>query len=174
MNPNYTDTMNLTAQTVTARMQSLFDRWQSGEITEDQHQLLAEAVLTRATAVSTALADIALSAMLSSRTGQAVPTIGLQPSVAALAGVAAVVAAVSALDATPDRVEIETRAHVLGTAQDAYGDAMRGQGVEYWTRVLNSGACPLCQDLAGDVLPASADMYHHKGCGCTQRPTERE
>ena len=47
---------------------------------------------------------------------------------------------------------------------------MRQQGIPAWTRVLNGDACELCQSLAGDVLPGDAEMYHHKGCGCTQRP----
>lgn len=68
-----------------------------------------------------------------------------------------------------ERARIDTRAEVLQAAQDANGDAVRTHGTP-WTRALNSGACPLCQDLAGDVLPPAARMHTHKGCGCTQKP----
>lgn len=69
-----------------------------------------------------------------------------------------------------DRARIDTRAEVLQAAQDANGAAVRAHRTP-WTRALNSGACPLCHDLAGETLPASARMYTHKGCGCTQKPT---
>ena len=51
---------------------------------------------------------------------------------------------------------------------------MTARGVPGWTRVLNQGACVLCRDLAGPVLPGDAPMYHHKGCGCAQRPVLNE
>ena len=72
-----------------------------------------------------------------------------------------------------ERAQVETRAEVLDAAQTASGRAVRAQGAD-WTRRLNRGACELCQDLAGDTLPSHAEMYRHKGCGCTQRPIKKE
>ena len=72
-----------------------------------------------------------------------------------------------------ERSQIETRAEVLDATQTASGAAVKAHGAP-WERRLNRGACELCQDLAGDVLPSHADMYRHKGCGCTQRPIKKE
>lgn len=72
-----------------------------------------------------------------------------------------------------ERFRINARDEVLGAAQEASGRAVRRHGAR-WTRRLNRGACELCQDLAGDVLPSHAEMYRHKGCGCTQQPIKKE
>ena len=72
-----------------------------------------------------------------------------------------------------ERFRLNTRDEVLASAQEASGRAVRRHGAR-WTRRLNRGACALCQDLAGDVLPSHAEMYRHKGCGCTQRPIKKE
>ncbi len=118
---------------------------------------------------ATALADVSLAAFLSAATGRAVPTLGIVPPEVDHRPELATIAATTGVDLA-DSYATHARATTLATAQDAYGQAMVAQRVPSWTRVLNSGACELCQDLAGAVLPGDAEMYHHRGCGCTQRP----
>jgi hypothetical protein len=65
---------------------------------------------------------------------------------------------------------------VLSGAQDAWGDGMRGHGVEKWTRGLGPEPCEICQGLADDIdgsLPTSVSMtIPHPTCSCVQEPVE--
>lgn len=171
----YTETLGKLATQTEDQLTAAYKSWTDGLIDEADFYAVATAYLAAATNRATALADTALAAYLSTVLGKPVPTLGMVPPVA---------------DATPDlrdavndqsdpggRVGRTGRAVALAAAQDAYGAGMAQHGVPAWTRVLNADACKLCQDLAGDVLPGTAQMYHHAGCGCTQRPilnTERE
>lgn len=171
----YTETLDKLAATAEAQVLAAFDSWQEGLIGYADFLAVADAYLTAAGHRATALADTALAAFLTANTGKAVPTLGLlppevdhRPELATIAAMTGVVLA--------DRFATHARATTLATAQDAYSEGITRRGIPGWTRVLNGGACPLCQDLAGPVLPGSVPMYHHKGCGCTQQPVldERE
>jgi len=173
----YTETLALLASVAETRAVAVFTRWESGEVTDEEFVALATAVLRRECARGVALADVALATVLSVSQGSPVLPVALdlpgghenQLRTAARATVAA--------GLTRDAVGVLARSETLAASQDAYGEGMRRQGVPAWTRVLNGDACELCQDLAGDVLPGHAEMYHHRGCGCTQQPvlnTERE
>lgn len=135
---------------------------------------LAATLLVAAVSRAVALADVALAAALSVLRGSPVAPVGLAVPGAAPA---ALVAAVRDLltgpqyAADPARaVRVLARAEVLAAAQDAYSDGLVRHRVPGWTRVTNLGACAMCRDLTGAVLPADVPMYHHKGCGCVQRP----
>lgn len=170
----YTDTLAMLAASTEESVVALYERFLAGELTEAEFVELATAALAAGEARGAALADVALATTLSVQRGTAVPTVGLAAiPVREMARKAITEALLAPGDAT-EALRVNVRAETLAAAQDAYGEGMRQQGVESWTRVLNSGACPLCHDLAGDVLPASAEMYHHKGCGCTQRPVDNE
>lgn len=166
----YTETVAAFAAVVGEQMSGMFDKLVAGAITGEEFVALATALLIRAAAQGVALADLGLAATLTAQRGQPVPTLGLglpddKPSALVVAAGALLASA-----ASRDAAAVTGRAEILAASQDAYAEGMRAQGVGSWTRVLNAGACPLCQDLAGDVLPATADMYHHTGCGCSQRP----
>lgn len=167
----YVETLNAFADAAGDKLAALWDRLEAGDITGEEFVALATAALVQAAARGVALADLGLAATLSVQQGQAVPAVGLGLPEATPILLAAAVAAVRAKpDATRDDAHVTGRAETLAAAQDAYSEGMRAHQVSAWTRVLNAGACELCQDLAGDVLPGHAEMYHHKGCGCTQRP----
>lgn len=166
----YTDTLDALATSTEAVLTGLYARWEAAQITGAQFRILAVAALLRAGARGVGMADLALAAFLSVDGGRPVPALGLALPASAPARYTAAVALMLAGAVTPESVAVLGRSETLATAQDAYADGMRQHGVGAWTRVLNAGACELCHDLAGDVLPVSADMYHHKGCGCTQRP----
>lgn len=170
----YTDTLAVLAASTETTVVALHQSWREDLITDAEFVALAAAALLRGHARGVALADVALAAALSLRRRTVVAPIGLDlPTGASGAARAAVETTLASqpyqLDAVA-AVAVLGRSHALAAAQDAYAAGMRAHGVQRWTRVLNAGACELCQDLAGDVLPASADMYHHKGCGCTQQP----
>lgn len=169
---SYTETLALLAVSTETAVVDLHARFEAGEFTEEVFVALAVAALVQADARGTGLADLALATTLSAQQGQPVPTVGLAPTGNPGRLRTAVLAALSAAVAA-EALGVTARAETLASAQDAYARGMRAHEVAYWTRVLNGGACELCQDLAGDVLPASADMYHHKGCGCTQRPIKK-
>ena len=165
----YTETLDKLATTTAAQVDAAFRSWQQGLITQADFLAVAAAYLTAAGNQGTALADVALAVWLSVELGEAVPVLGLLPRQVDHRPELATIAALVGIDLA-QRFATYARATTLATAQDAYGQAMTVRGVPGWTRVLNAGACELCQDLAGDALPGDAPMYHHKGCGCTQRP----
>jgi hypothetical protein len=172
---SYTETLDRLATTTERQLVAAWSSWQDGLITEADFYAVALAYLAAAENRATALADTALAAYLSAARRRPVPTLGLVPPETDHRP--ELQAAVSDETDPGGRVGRTGRAVALAAAQDAYGEGMVAHGVPAWTRVLNAGACELCQDLAGDVLPGHAPMHHHKGCGCTQRPvldTERE
>lgn len=172
----YTETLDRLAAATEARVVAAFESWQEGLIDFSDFLAIADAFLAAGGNRAAALADTALAAVLTKHTGKPVPALGLvppevdhRPELATIAALTGVVLA--------DRFATHARATTLAAAQDSYGQAMAQRGVPGWTRVLNNGACELCRSLAGPVLPGDAEMYHHKGCGCTQQPvldTERE
>jgi hypothetical protein len=164
------------AQQVEDSLVAVHNRLDAGELVLEEFIALATALLIRAKAKGVALADLGAAAELSALRGIAVPAVGLPlPDGVEAASARAVEDTVSSdaykLNAVA-AVAVLGRAEALTSVQGAYSEALRRQDVQGWTRVLNAGACELCQDLAGDVLPASVDMYHHKGCGCSQKPVE--
>jgi len=173
---SYTETLAAFASATETTVVALHARFETGQITEAQFVGLATAALIRAGAQGAALADLALAASLSVQRKHPVPTLGI--TAPADAPDAALTAVTATLASEPYRLDpvaavaVLGRAEALAAAQDAYGAGMRAHRVSGWTRVLNGGACSLCADLAGPVLPASAEMYHHKGCGCTQQPID--
>lgn len=168
----YTETVNAFAAAVGEQMSALFDRLAAGEITGEQFVALATALLTRAAAQGVALADLGLASTLSVQRDGPVPALGLAVPEDKPGALAVVAGALLAAEATRDAAAVTGRAETLAASQDAFGEGLRAHGVQSWTRVLNGGACELCRALAGPILPASTDMYHHKGCGCSQRPIE--
>lgn len=165
----YTETLDKLATATERQVVAAYESWQAGRITQDEFLAVAAAFLSAAGNKATGLADVALAAFLTLDIGKAVPTLGLiPPDVDHRPALAAIIAMTGVVLA--DQLGTEARSVTLARAQDAYGEAMTQRHIPGWTRVLNGGACPLCVDLAGDVLPGSAEMFHHRGCGCTQQP----
>lgn len=160
------------ASSADRRIQALYARLVAGEITVEQFLTLASAIVAQDQSRAVGMADVALAAtltVLAVSGGTTRTPVGLLPEVDR----ELIVERLRVALADPDPVaalRVEVRDVVLESAQVAYGVAMQRQGVKRWTRALNAGACVLCRDLAGDVLPADARMYRHKGCGCSQRP----
>jgi hypothetical protein len=169
-----TETMARFAQRVEDDLVALHNRLDVGELTMPDFVALATVLLVRARAAGVAVADLALAAELSVLLGRAVPALGLPvPDELLTTAHAAVEDTVTSPQYQVNAaaaVAVLGRSQALEAVQDAYTEGLRERRVPAWTRVLNGGACGLCADLAGDVLPGHAEMYHHKGCGCSQRP----
>lgn len=168
---SYTDTLDQFGDQVGQQVGTAYASYQEGTITEEEFVAIVLAYLAAADAIATGMADAALAGFLSAAQGYPVPPLGTpppsfdhEPRVRELL----------AEGADVDQWTSYGRGSALASAQDAYGDAMVEREIPGWTRVLEPGACPLCRDLAGVVLPAKAPMYHHAGCGCTQRPVLTE
>lgn len=134
---------------------------------------VAVALLTRARATATALADVGLATDLSRLWARYVAPLGL-PVPDDRLPVADVVAAAALPPATgATALGVVARAVVHESATTTYIAGLEEHGVATWTRETNAGACPLCKELAdGSEFPTTTPMWHHKGCGCTPRPTQ--
>ena len=165
-----TDTYDRLASEVEAQLLAAYKSWAEGLISLTDFLAVATAYLSAGSNRATALADTALAAYLTKALSKPIPTLGLLPPATDHRPELATLAARDDIPDPGPRFGRHGRAITLAAAQDAYGLGMTERGVAGWTRVLNSGACELCRDLAGDVLPGDAPMYHHLGCGCTQKP----
>lgn len=177
MNTALMDTFATSTET---ELVALWERWETGELTYEEFVALAIVLLVRVRARAAALADVGAAAELTRVLATEVAPVGVEPAQDAQNLVHAALLAALAAEAykrSPrEAVAVLGRSQALEAVQDATVEAYREHPeVTGWTRVLNSGACELCQDLAGDVLPVTAEMYHHRGCGCSTRPvTEKE
>lgn len=170
------DTLERFGQRAGDEVLELWRRWQAGDLTEPQFRALAEAILVKAGAKSTALADVALTAALTALTREAVAAVGLEPAQDAPG------AAQAAVDDTLSSVSYqrdpEATVAVLGSAfafeafQKSYGEGMKTQGVTYWRRVADPGACEVCIDLSSGIISTDIPMWHHKGCRCVAQPID--
>lgn len=173
-----TDTMGKGADIISASLVSLHKRYEDGELTLTQFKALAKAQLVRAQARGIALASLGVTADLTRMRKSVVPTAGVALPESAEDTASALVQ--STIDGEPYKLDptaaiaVMGSAHYLAAVQEATGHALETSGARYWVRVLNAGACDLCETLAEDTLPASAQMYHHKGCGCSQQPTDEK
>lgn len=166
---DYTDTLQVLAQSTDDQVVALHARLVAGELTEDQFVALATAVLAQQDARASSLADVALATALTVQTGRTVLPLGLS-KVRPTRVFAGIVRDALAADDPATQVGVDARAATLETAQDTYQEAMVSQGVARWRRAPNTGACPLCLRFARATLPTTVPMYHHKGCSCTQTP----
>lgn len=133
------------------------------------------ALLNRANASATGLADSATSRQLESLTGRPAPARGLLPT----DGSDRLLKSARTVLADPDpleRVERLARSEPLATGQSSVTEALSGRkhgrgGYIGWVRQLNANACDLCTHWArgGRVFPATHGMATHPACGCVQQ-----
>lgn len=159
----------LAAGTETA-VRQLWEQWQAGRLTRTEFIALAVARIKIGEGVAAAAADLALASWLAANRGENVGPLGLEPDDqdhrAELDRLAD--------DPDPDRIPRYAKAAALAAAQTAFGKAMVRRGLSHWTRQPDAGACKVCTDLTGTVLPVSVPIWSHPGCGCTQKPVVTE
>lgn len=173
-----TDTMATFAEQVEEDLLAHHARLEAGEITTEEFILLATALLVRAKARGVALADLAAAAELSALRGITVPAVGLPVpdgvEEATTLAVEEMLTSASYVAGAAAAVAVLGRSQALAAVQEATLTAYREHGVSYWTRVVDSGACEVCIDLADGVMPTTAAPWHHKGCGCSTQPVETD
>lgn len=175
---SYQDTVAEIAARAEADLVAITRRWQAKEITDQQHTVETMAVLILAISEAAAVADAGAAIELTRLWKRHVLPLGLVADPenidTDLRILVIDMVASDTWEADPEAATgVLARAVVLGTAAEVYGTALRKQGVKRWTRLPNSGACEICMELAdGSELPMDQEMWHHKGCGCVQKPTE--
>lgn len=177
----YRDTVLRLGDDTAARVLAVHAALQAGELTIGEAIAVIVTIVGRANHRATSLADLALAATLSVRTGQAVPTLGLAPPADQPARLAR--SASTLLDLLPDTPDPQARVARLGRsepltrAQEARGQALtEHKQVQGWVRSVSGTGCQLCRWWARDgrVWPADYSMPTHKGCSCSQTPVLRD
>lgn len=164
------DTVERLNQAVRKDMARLWERHEDGDLTYAEVQALGSAVIARASERARAIGDLTVAAQLTALNRQIeVPSgTGLDDDLPS-----------EAADAIEDQTDTQSfdvdpaaamgvagAAVVMVALQDSIREAMRDNRVEYFTRTANPDACEICTEMAGEVLPSSVEMWHHKGCMC--------
>ena len=178
---SYRDTLLALAGNAEARVQAVLQRLLDGDLTEEQLRAVVVAIIANANQQAADLASLSLAATLEVSLGQPVPVVASAPD--PLQDAVRIAAAVAAVRAVTDpdggllRLGALGRHEPIGTATTTYSDVIHKSNlVTGWSRQTSPNACGLCQDWAkGDpVWPTSFEMFHHKGCTCTQTPITTE
>lgn len=155
---------------VRKELAALWDRYESEDIDFDEFTALATAVITRAAQRARAIGDLSVASQLTRLTRQIAVPSGVEPDESIPSEASAAIreqTETQAYDQDPRTAMGVAGAAVVMTAmQQGISDAMRTNRVEYFTRTTNPGACDICEEMAGVVLPADVPMWHHKGCMC--------
>lgn len=166
----YAEQVAALANSTNETVQALYIRYLAGEITEDMFVALATTALTVGDSKAAALADAGVVAALTVMTAEVVLPVGI-PAPKPPPNLLRQIIVDALADDEPKRaLETGARGRTLETAQHAYKSGLESHEVKFWTRAPNSGACPACQNLAGQVMPIDKEMWTHKGCSCTQKP----
>ncbi|WP_448810463.1 hypothetical protein [Agromyces bauzanensis] len=157
-------------------VQAAWARYESGQITEGQLVQLVAAVIVLANVHAVAVADVALSAELTVKTGRVWPAAATALDRAEQArlekGVKTLLRDEKAGATVYDRLERLARSEPLTAATNAYSRGVsQSKAVTGWVRQMDGDPCQLCRWWwrEGRVWPKDHPMQHHKGCECTQR-----
>ena len=149
-----------------------------GEIDTDTTVPLIAAVVNRANAAATALADVWLAVQIEVLARRPVPTIGVIPTDDSERLIkAATTVLTEGLDDAETRLARLGRAEPLEAACWGTHDAVQKQPlVEGWVRQFDADPCQLCVWWwrEGRVWPKAHPMPRHKGCNCQPRVVLRE
>lgn len=160
------------ADDIEAMVAAIWERVSAGLI--DAKSALAQivAVINRANAVVTGLADAAVSAQIEVLTG----TPRLPSAVLPIDDTERLTKAVTTIAESDSDTAMQlarlARSEPLSAAQDATSAAIANHAeVKGWVRQLNPGACELCRWWAhnGRVYRPTLNFARHPGCNCVQR-----
>lgn len=151
------------------------ERWEAGELTDDQFVALAAAAVLRANTRATVLADVLLARELSGMVGSRVSPLGLTLPRTEVLRLRVAFGTLAAAD-QPAGARV---ARLADNEPKAAAAKARGEGIQRsprttgWTRTASSIACKACQRLTGTVLSTNTAMWRHTGCSCTQTPVTK-
>lgn len=149
---------------------------QAGKLTAAAAEELIAAVINRANAAATTLADVFLSLQIEQASGRPTPATGLAPAdnqERLVKAANTILSAPEPAEGEPDqpsmRLERLARSEPLAAAQTATTTAMQSQPlVEGWTRQMDADPCQLCRWWwrDGRIWPKEHPFQTHKGCNC--------
>lgn len=162
---------------------TLWDRHESGNLTEDQFVTLAAAEIARRDALAVALADMAVAMSVTVQTGRPTSPAGL-PVIDHQArlreairkvihqDIAYVQSTRDQLESIAARLGRLARAEPARVAQSAMHQAMdRHPSVGGWVRGLSAKPCGLCRSWADGVVRSNnIPMNRHPACSCVPQP----
>ncbi|KYH43675.1 hypothetical protein [Branchiibius sp. NY16-3462-2] len=172
----YRDLLRRIGDDTAANVTAIYDSYTEGDLDDDETASLIAGTIANANGSAVALADVSLAATLTLQLRRAVAPLGLLPAASDTERLyKAATTLLTSEDTTTERVARLGRSEPLEAAATAYSEGIaKSPEVTGWTRDVSPGACQICQDLAGTVLPDDVEMYHHTGCTCTPVPvTER-
>lgn len=173
---SFPDSLNTLARTIEDNLVAVLDAYNTGQIDRETFMGSAAAILTQGRAGAITIADLALATELTRLWSRPVLPLGLHFTEADVNSFEAVRESMDS-----DRFQANSaaemgtlaRAAIFSAAQHATRIGLQDHKVKFWTRETNDKACPVCTGLAdGTELSVDTRMYTHKGCNCTQRPTE--
>ena len=169
----WTEVLARSSDKTVAKITRLFASFENGDLTREQLVTSLVALLVVSGHQAVALADEYTAVQLGEQTGMeglVVPQgleledMGVEEDLYDVTD--------EALD-TPDALTalaVIGRAYVLGRAQIGRHEALKAQGIQWWTRDPEPGACEVCEDLSSGIVSIDEVMWTHKGCGCAQEP----
>lgn len=163
---------------------ALFGRWQRGEISEDQFEVLGATVLARARARGVTLADLGLSVLISQQLGPTSP-IGFQlpddEQLRLRKSVRSVLDLRPDSAGNPEQLTTSRLTRMQRLARDTSAEAViyaasqimqRREVQGGWVRETDSQPCVMCMSLADGVVRSwSVQMKRHTGCTCFPAPS---
>lgn len=148
----------------------LWEQYDTGDIDYNDFTALATTVITREAQRARAIGDLSVASQLTQLRRQIAVPSGIGPDDNIPAEAAASLreqTETDIYDQDPSTaMGIAGAAVVMAAMQKGIADSMRTNRVEYFTRTANPGACEICTDMAGEVLPSHVEMWHHRGCQC--------
>lgn len=171
---SYTELLDLVAGNSETRVRQVWAQWAAGEVDDAEAMAALVSIVGNANATAAALADTAVAATLTRRTGELHSPLGLAPGDESERLTRAAGTLLARVVDTPDpegRAGRFGRCEPLDTAQRTFGEALDAvEEVIGWRRWIAPDACELCTWLEKDgyVYPTSRKMHHHTGCRCQQ------
>lgn len=174
----YREQIRTLGEQAAEQVAAIFATWDRGDLEDEEAVELLAAFIAGANSRAVALADLALAATLMQQLGVPVATLGLTPPVGDADRLHKAAATILSIpDVTLERVQRLARAEPLGAASKAFSQGIeKSPHVTGWVRSVSGSGCELCTWWArdGQVWPADHPMPTHKGCTCSQIPTDKE
>lgn len=165
-------TLDEVTQEAVAEAETLHERWEAGDLTDEEFVALAAGVVLLAKSRATSIADVTLARELSQALGSRVGPLGLTVAKGEPARLRQALTTIT----TSENPSRERVARLADNEPKQAAAQARGRGITKsrhttgWTRQASGIACKACRGLTGTVLSKNTQMWRHTGCSCEQVP----
>lgn len=169
---DYQDTTAALAADSEQRVAAAYALLAAGQLGRAEAVEMMAGIVNRANAAAVVLADAGIAVQIEQASAVATPLLGIIADDDTERLAAAVETILTGDGDTAMQLSRLARAEPLSATQQASCAAMSAhRGIAGWVRVLNAGACELCQWWAhGDRLyPVDQSFRSHPGCNCSAR-----